>query len=91
MLTTTASALKAIGEHGFLNEFSTMGDTWFVAHSVPAGDSEDAVPVPARIAYRLIDEGRLERLGAGTALGDAGTAVTWYCAKPQEGAQRAAQ
>jgi hypothetical protein len=79
-----ASALTAIQRLGYLNEFSTMVDSWFVAHSVPGGDSEDAIQIKASIAYLLIHEKRVVEVGRGTALGDSGCRIVWY-AVPQGG------
>ena len=77
-LSSVASALTAIQRLGYLNEFSTMVDTWFVAHSVPGGDSEDAIQIKALIAYLLIHEKRVTEVGRGTALGDNGCRLVWY-------------
>lgn len=82
MLSTTASALKAIRRLGYLNEFSSMGDTWFVAHSVAGGDSEDAEQIAPSVAYQLIDGHQIVRSGdAPEVLGGAGTRIAWY--RPQ--------
>ncbi len=71
-------ALAAIQKRGFLNEFSTPLDTWFVAHSVPAGDSADAVTIPTNIALQLIHVGAVSQAGRGTALSGASCRTAWY-------------
>jgi hypothetical protein len=84
MLSSMASALIAIQRLGYLNEFSTMVDTWFVAHSVPGGDAEDAIQIKASIAYLLIHEKLVTEVGRGTALGDNGCRLVWYALRQDE-------
>jgi len=59
-------------------------DTWFVAHSVPGGDAEDAIQIKASIAYLLIHEKRVTEVGRGTALGDNGCRLVWYALRQDE-------
>jgi hypothetical protein len=74
-------AIKAVAELGYLNKFSNMSDTWFVAHRVPGGKSADAPPIDAAVAYLLIDSGMVKAAGSGVVLSDSGTRIVWYTAQ----------
>jgi len=84
------TALARVREHGYLNEFSTPSETWFVAHSVPGGESADAIEIPTKTAFRLIDEGLVERDGYGSELVNrSGCGSVWYRAKATKTRQAA--
>jgi hypothetical protein len=77
MTTRADRALRTITRLGFLNEFSTISDTWFVAHRVPGGvPVKSSVLIDNRVAFRLIDRGCVERLGAAYCSGTAAVPAT---------------
>lgn len=71
-------AMAAIRAAGYLNEFLKPGETWFVAHCVPGGESEDATPIAASTGFELIRSGKLERLGDYDLPAAGATRVIWY-------------
>jgi hypothetical protein len=77
-ITRQRVALRVIRQRGYLNEFWSQCDRWFVAHSVPGGQSLDAAVIDANLACRLIDQGKVERVGDGRDLLDGGCRLVWY-------------
>jgi hypothetical protein len=81
------AALALVHKHGYLNEFASMSDSWFVAHSVPGEETEASPLIPSNIALRLITgEGApLEERGFTNPREDDPTfSVTWYAPKAAE-------
>ena len=70
-------ALELITERGWLNSISTMADGWFVAHSVPGGESRDAKRVDNATARWLIETGHVVEAGRQRSL-DGQSLVVWY-------------
>jgi len=77
-------ALALVRKHGYLNEFASMSDTWFVAHNVPAEETSDSPLIPTNTALKLIsgENAPLEKLGrAAPDEEDPTFRVTWYAPK----------
>lgn len=74
-------AMALIRERGYLNEFLKPGETWFVAHCVPGGDSEDAEPIDDVVGFELLRSGLLERAGDCLLPGAGATWAVWYVPK----------
>ena len=86
------TALALVKERGYLNQFSTPADCWFVAHRIPGGEASDAAEIPTKTAFRLIDAGLVERAGWGNELVNrGGVGTVWYTAKPTQTSQAAAK
>jgi hypothetical protein len=74
----TSEAMKTVRERGFLNQFSTMADTWFIAHSVPGGSSADAVEIEPEMANYFIRNRLVVEVGrAFNVMGD-GSLCVWF-------------
>jgi len=77
------TALAHIRERGYLNRFSTMGDTWWCAHSVPGGEAEDAIEIPSNMALWLIQLGEVIPAGKGDDLAERDQCfISWFVPNP---------
>jgi hypothetical protein len=77
-ITNRWRALLEISKRGYLNEFSSRSDYWFVIHSVPGGMAIDCPVVAVPIAEGLIEKGMVKKVGEGHALEDPSCRLTWY-------------
>lgn len=52
-ITTQREALRVIKRLGYLNKFSSLCDTYFLAHCVPGGEADDCPAIGGNAALRL--------------------------------------
>jgi hypothetical protein len=81
-ITRKREALRAIRKRGYLNEWATPGDTWWVAHCVPGGLSDDAALIDPDLAERLLTSGLLEQIGGRQWAMDRQSRIAWYRIRP---------
>jgi hypothetical protein len=77
-ITNRWRALLEVTKRGYLNEFSSRCDYWFVIHSVPGGMAIDCPVVAVKVAEEMIDNGMVTKVGEGQSLEDPSCRLTWY-------------
>ena len=81
------TAIDLIRGRGYLNEWVTPADTWWVAHSVPGNLQQDGdvegTPIPPEVAEDLLISGLLEPLGRDWAW-DRQSRVGWFRIRPDD-------
>jgi hypothetical protein len=76
-----SQALALVRKHGYLNEFSSMSDHWFVAHNAPGEEDANSPVIPTNAALQLIagEKAPLAQIGRAAPDEDDPTyRVTWY-------------